>query len=44
MPLNLNVGDLFPDATMIDDRGNEVTIGEVAHRQPLFLAFFRGPW
>lgn len=44
MPLNLDVGDQFPDVTMTDDRGNQVSIREVAHRQPLFLSFFRGPW
>lgn len=44
MPLNLSVGDRFPDVTMHDDRGNPRLISEVADEQPLFLAFFRGPW
>ncbi len=44
MPLNRSVGDRFPDATMVDDRGQARPISEVADGQPLFLAFFRGPW
>ena len=44
MPLNLDVGDAFPDATLLDHTGSEISIGEVASRRPLFLAFFRGPW
>ena len=44
MPLNLDVGDSFPDVTMVDDRGQSRSIAEVAVGRPLFLAFFRGPW
>ena len=44
MALNLDVGDTFPDITLPDDRGNERPLSEIAKRQPLFLAFFRGPW
>lgn len=44
MPLNLNVGDRFPDVTMTDDRGQTRRITDVVDGQPLFLAFFRGPW
>lgn len=44
MPLNLDVGDSFPDVTMLDHDGNSTTISEIAKGQPLFLAFFRGPW
>ncbi len=44
MPLNLNVGDTFPDQAMIDDTGASVSISEIAGGRPLFLAFFRGPW
>ena len=44
MPLNLAVGDRFPDHAMPDDTGARVTIAEVAAGQPLFVAFFRGPW
>lgn len=44
MALNRNVGDRFPDVTMVDDRGQARTISEVGDGQPLFLAFFRGPW
>ena len=44
MPLTLDVGDTFPDVTMVDDRDQARSIAEVADRRPLFLAFFRGPW
>ena len=44
MPLNLSVGDRFPDHTMLDDGGAEASIADVADGQPLFVAFFRGPW
>ena len=44
VPLNLNVGDRFPDVTMTDDRGQVRPISDVVDGQPLFLAFFRGPW
>ena len=44
MPLQLDVGDRFPDVTMLDDRSQPRSIAEVADGRPLFLAFFRGPW
>ena len=44
MPLNLDVGDQFPDVTLLDHDGIERSISEIAKGQPLFLAFFRGPW
>ena len=44
MPLKYNVGETFPDMALCDDRNREVTISDVAQGQPLFLAFFRGPW
>jgi peroxiredoxin len=44
MPLQLQVGDRFPDVTLPDDRGESRSISEVADGKPLFLAFFRGPW
>jgi peroxiredoxin len=44
MPLNLGIGDRFPDQQMVDDTGAQVSISDVAAGQPLFLAFFRGPW
>ena len=44
MPLNLSVGDPFPDHRMPDHTGTEVSLSEVAQGLPLFLAFFRGPW
>ena len=44
MPLNRDVGDTFPDVTMLDHDGNATTISEVGGGRPLFLAFYRGPW
>ena len=44
MPLKLSVGDGFPDVTMPDHDANPTTISQVAKGQPLFLAFYRGPW
>jgi peroxiredoxin len=44
MPLRLQVGDAFPDIVLPNDRGQEMSISDVAQGQPLFLAFFRGPW
>ncbi len=44
MPLKYKEGQTFPSISLIDDRGNEVSIAEVASRQPLILAFYRGPW
>ena len=44
MSLKLSEGDGFPDFTMTDHDGNQTTISKVAHRRPLFLAFYRGPW
>jgi peroxiredoxin len=44
MALNLDVGDRFPDVMMPNHDGDPVAISEIAKGQPLFLAFFRGPW
>lgn len=44
MALEYAVGQKFPDLSLTDDCGNQLSIAEVAGRQPLFLAFFRGPW
>jgi peroxiredoxin len=44
MPLKFDVGDRFPDWELTDDRGQKQTISGLADRQPLVLAFFRGPW
>ena len=44
MPLQCEVGQKFPEMSLVDDRGNPVTIEEVAGGQPLILAFYRGPW
>lgn len=44
MALDLNPGDRFPDVTMVDDRGQARSLTEIADGQPLFLAFYRGPW
>ena len=44
MPLDLHEGDRFPDVTMVDHDENATTISDLARGQPLFLAFYRGPW
>lgn len=44
VPLNLKIGDRFPDHTLTDDTGTALSISEVANGRPLFLALFRGPW
>ena len=44
MPLHLKPGDAFPDLTLTDETGAEVSISEVAGQRPLMLAFYRGPW
>ena len=44
MPLKLKPGDRFPDLELPDDTGTPRRISAVADGQPLFLAFFRGPW
>ncbi len=44
MPLQYEVGQKFPELSLVDDRGKKVTIEEVAGGQPLILAFYRGPW
>jgi peroxiredoxin len=44
MPLKLEEGDVFPNVSLLDDRGSEVTIEKVGGFKPLILSFFRGPW
>jgi peroxiredoxin len=44
MPLNRAIGDRFPDLTLRTDRDQPASISELTKGQPLFLAFFRGPW
>ncbi len=44
MPLSLQTGDVFPDMTLPDQGGEEVSIEDLAGRSPLILAFYRGPW
>ena len=44
MPLKFSEGQVFPSVSLVNDRGKEVTIEEVANRRPLILVFFRGPW
>ena len=44
MPLKFEEGQKFPNVSLGDDRGKEVTVKDVGRRQPLILAFFRGPW
>ena len=44
MPLKLDVGASFPDFELPDEHGENRSISELAGKQPLILAFFRGPW
>ena len=44
MALRYQVGDTFPSLALVDERGKERTIAELAEGQPLILIFFRGPW
>lgn len=44
MPLNLATGDQFPDHALVDHAGRTMSIAELADGQPLFVAFYRGPW
>jgi len=44
MPLKYDVGQKFPAASLVDDRGQEVSMSEVGGGQPLILVFYRGPW
>lgn len=44
MPLNVDVGDKFPDHRLLDQHGNERSISELADGQPIFVVFYRGPW
>ena len=40
----LAVGDLLPDFTLPDSRGELVSSNELLARGPLVVAFVRGPW
>ena len=44
MPLKFSAGDTFPDHTLTDQVGADVSISQVAENRPLLLAFYRGPW
>ncbi len=44
MALRYDIGEKFPSVSLIDDRERETSIAELASDQPLFLAFYRGPW
>ncbi len=44
MALKYEVGQKFPSMSLVDDRGQSVSIEELAKRSPLILAFYRGPW
>ncbi len=42
--MKYDVGQKLPSISLVDDRGREASIEDVAGGQPLILAFFRGPW
>jgi peroxiredoxin len=44
MPLKLKPGDRFPDLELPDHTGQATSLSALTGGQPLFLAFFRGPW
>ena len=44
MSLRYEIGQKFPSVTLSDDRGQQVSIEEVADGRPLILVFYRGPW
>ena len=44
MPLNLNVGDSFPDVELTDHSNRGVSLQEIVGDRPLMLAFYRGHW
>ena len=44
MPLQYEVGQVFPAITLRDDREQEISIADVGSGQALILAFYRGPW
>jgi peroxiredoxin len=41
---SVRVGDMLPDFSLPDARGQVVTSGELLDRGPLVVAFFRGEW
>lgn len=43
-PKGLNVGDLAPDFTAIDQNDNSVQLKELLESGPLVLLFYRGEW
>ncbi len=40
----LQPGDIAPDFTLEDAKGNNYTFSEFLHKGPLILKFFRGDW
>ena len=44
MALKYEVGQKFPDITLMDERNKAVSIAERADKRPMIIAFFRGPW
>lgn len=44
MRSDLVPGNAFPDLHLPDTTGEEHSLGEIAHNQPLVLIFFRGWW
>jgi len=44
MALEYDIGQKFPTTGLVDDRGQEVSVADVAGGRPLVLAFYRGPW
>ncbi len=44
MPLNVHIGDRFPDLRLPTFAGDEAQLSELVKNKPTILAFYRGYW
>ena len=40
----VKVGDAAPDFTLVDHRGNKVTLSDAKGKSPVVVVFYRGYW
>lgn len=40
----VKVGDAAPDFTLVDHRGNKVTLSDSRGKSPVVIVFYRGYW
>lgn len=40
----VKAGDAAPDFTLVDHRGNKVTLSDFKGKSPVLLVFYRGYW